>query len=550
MSNKPLDYYLNAQYTIILEPGPDGWYGGEILEIPECIAQGQTPEETLSNLEEARRLLIEWNYEEGKEIPVPSIEQDYSRSYLLRMPPSLHRQLKKNAEREGISLNQHINLLLGRNSSIEIVVDATIEKLDEKFSSLSQKISSLDATIEKLDEKFSSLSQKISQESSSLNATLEKLDKKVSSIAERDTYKIGVGLYLESMLIFVGKEQGLFEKFDVQILPWDENFFDVLSDGTVSMIIGNRHISDIMNKLNKQKSPHGRQYIPSPLPLYAYKGFAIMVNENSGLNDFDTYYKQESEFAQQDSKDELIQKTLQQLKDKKIIAAKGTDHTASLKSCLKRYGLLEENEYTLIGNYEPNEGLQKFLAGESDAYVGGIPQRVVALSQGKKELISQDQAGLSELIQFNVLITNEDEDSNNSDKSEKMIRDFEQDWRKIARLLHKNKEEYCSLIVKKFNEKFNENSDNNYKNKDISSIEFPIDPQNFVSKYASKFTDKWIEIPKDNAGMNEIMELLAYELSLPKSDVVVPGDNAGSIIPFSSREKKLPKHNSNQSNNI
>ena len=352
------------------------------------------------------------------------------------------------------------------------------------------------------------------------------------------------------MLIFVGKEQGLFEKFDVQILPWDENFFDVLSDGTVSMIIGNRHISDIMNKLNKQKSPHGRQYIPSPLPLYAYKGFAIMVNENSGLNDFDTYYKQESEFAQQDSKDELIQKTLQQLKDKKIIAAKGTDHTASLKSCLKRYGLLEENEYTLIGNYEPNEGLQKFLAGESDAYVGGIPQRVVALSQGKKELISQDQAGLSELIQFNVLITNEDEDSNNSDKSEKMIRDFEQDWRKIARLLHKNKEEYCSLIVKKFNEKFNENSDNNYKNKDISSIEFPIDPQNFVSKYASKFTDKWIEIPKDNAGMNEIMELLAYELSLPKSDVVVPGDNAGSIIPFSSREKKLPKHNSNQSNNI
>jgi predicted HicB family RNase H-like nuclease len=62
--------------------------------------------------EEARTLWIETEYEAGEEIPLPSYPPEYSGKFNLRLPKSLHAQLAQSAEREGVSLNQYVVMLL------------------------------------------------------------------------------------------------------------------------------------------------------------------------------------------------------------------------------------------------------------------------------------------------------------------------------------------------------------------------------------------------------------------------------------------------------
>lgn len=49
--------------TAIIEKSNDGWYVGQIEEIPAAISQGKTIEEVKSNLLEALTLLLEVNRE-------------------------------------------------------------------------------------------------------------------------------------------------------------------------------------------------------------------------------------------------------------------------------------------------------------------------------------------------------------------------------------------------------------------------------------------------------------------------------------------------------
>ncbi len=51
---------------------PDGGYVAEIKDLPGCLAQGETIEETLKNLNEARELWLETVLELGRFIPLPS----------------------------------------------------------------------------------------------------------------------------------------------------------------------------------------------------------------------------------------------------------------------------------------------------------------------------------------------------------------------------------------------------------------------------------------------------------------------------------------------
>jgi antitoxin HicB len=64
--------YLNLKYPITLHIDPDGGYVAEIRDLPGCLTQGETIEETLENINEARELWLETVYELGKPIPLPS----------------------------------------------------------------------------------------------------------------------------------------------------------------------------------------------------------------------------------------------------------------------------------------------------------------------------------------------------------------------------------------------------------------------------------------------------------------------------------------------
>jgi antitoxin HicB len=111
---KPLEYYLNQKYPVTLEEAPEGGYFIEIEDLPGCYSQGETVQEALEMIEEARQLWLESTYEDGLDIPLPRENRDYSGKFFIRAPKSLHRRLDQLANREGVSLNQFLVSTLSR----------------------------------------------------------------------------------------------------------------------------------------------------------------------------------------------------------------------------------------------------------------------------------------------------------------------------------------------------------------------------------------------------------------------------------------------------
>lgn len=69
---KPLEYYLNLTYPITVYPDPNGGYVAAIKDLPGCITQGETADEMMENIEEARQLWIENAHDFDDPIPLPS----------------------------------------------------------------------------------------------------------------------------------------------------------------------------------------------------------------------------------------------------------------------------------------------------------------------------------------------------------------------------------------------------------------------------------------------------------------------------------------------
>ncbi|MGD9931969.1 MAG: type II toxin-antitoxin system HicB family antitoxin [Mangrovibacterium sp.] len=55
---------LVMEYSVIIEKSEDGYYVGQLQELPEVIAQGKTLEELNSNLLDALNLVLEYHREQ------------------------------------------------------------------------------------------------------------------------------------------------------------------------------------------------------------------------------------------------------------------------------------------------------------------------------------------------------------------------------------------------------------------------------------------------------------------------------------------------------
>jgi len=108
IERKPLEFYLNLRYPITVIPDITGGFVATIQDLPGCITQGETLEETHCNMEEAKQLWMESMYEDGNEIPLPNQEEEYSGKFNVRLPKSLHKKLDGLAVHEGVSLNQYL----------------------------------------------------------------------------------------------------------------------------------------------------------------------------------------------------------------------------------------------------------------------------------------------------------------------------------------------------------------------------------------------------------------------------------------------------------
>ncbi len=72
LERQSLDYYLSLKYPISIYPEDEG-YTVIIPDLPGCMTQGETLEEAIDSINEARELWIETVYASSKKnIPLPS----------------------------------------------------------------------------------------------------------------------------------------------------------------------------------------------------------------------------------------------------------------------------------------------------------------------------------------------------------------------------------------------------------------------------------------------------------------------------------------------
>ena len=115
-SKKSLEYYLHLPYSVVLTPAEEGGYAVKIAELSGCISQGETVEEALAMIEDAKRGWLEVALADGVDVPEPGEEaEEHSDRILLRPPKSLHEELVQRARKEGLSLNQFITHELSKS---------------------------------------------------------------------------------------------------------------------------------------------------------------------------------------------------------------------------------------------------------------------------------------------------------------------------------------------------------------------------------------------------------------------------------------------------
>jgi predicted HicB family RNase H-like nuclease len=106
-----VEHYVNLPYTTIIEKWDDGrgpYYVARLVELPDLLMDGDTPEEALKELEEEKPEYFELYLRLGNKMPEPLNTQNYSGKIVLRLPVSLHEDLAKMAALEGVSLNQYM----------------------------------------------------------------------------------------------------------------------------------------------------------------------------------------------------------------------------------------------------------------------------------------------------------------------------------------------------------------------------------------------------------------------------------------------------------
>ncbi len=118
MNDKTIEYYLDLPYTIEFQqdksdPQHPVWFA-KVKELPGCMTEADKVEEAAEMIQDAMVTWIQGSLDAGLAIPEPQSDSQYSGKFSVRLPKSLHRDLVEVAEREGVSLNQYINVMLSR----------------------------------------------------------------------------------------------------------------------------------------------------------------------------------------------------------------------------------------------------------------------------------------------------------------------------------------------------------------------------------------------------------------------------------------------------
>jgi predicted HicB family RNase H-like nuclease len=115
---KTLEDHFATEYTFHVIADEDiGGYTVVFPDLPGCLTQFDSLDQLPHMVDDAKRTWMTSLYEAGQEIPPPTFPETYSGRFNVRLPRSLHRALAESAEREGVSLNQYVVMLLTRGDA-------------------------------------------------------------------------------------------------------------------------------------------------------------------------------------------------------------------------------------------------------------------------------------------------------------------------------------------------------------------------------------------------------------------------------------------------
>jgi predicted RNase H-like HicB family nuclease len=106
--SNPIEYYLDLKYPIECQPAEEGGFVVSIPALPGCITQVECWKDSYASIEQLRQDWIKAAYDDGVDIPLPRSMKEYSGKFVVRIPKSMHGELDKRAEQEGVSLNTFV----------------------------------------------------------------------------------------------------------------------------------------------------------------------------------------------------------------------------------------------------------------------------------------------------------------------------------------------------------------------------------------------------------------------------------------------------------
>jgi len=208
--------------------------------------------------------------------------------------------------------------------------------------------------------------------------------KQVESNAEKKIV-FGVSPFPDTMMPMLGKIKGWYkeEGLDVEfkILGWTEVQEALSSNSDNKIDIGINNISSVIATHSKN---------PELIYYYGFNtfdnGFAFMIRADGKIKPLRYYIDKGL------SRKEAIVECAKQLKGKIVITTGNTDMEQGVSAFSRKGGLDFEKDIKII-DINPDEGLAAFLQGTGDAYIGGIPQRTKAASEGMIEMITGSDLG-------------------------------------------------------------------------------------------------------------------------------------------------------------
>jgi len=92
-------------YRLEVHRDEDGGWVAEVPELPGCVAASVDPQDLFALAEDAIAAWIEAAVDDGRIVPAPVGDDEYSGRFVLRVPTGIHRRLAAQARHERVSLN-------------------------------------------------------------------------------------------------------------------------------------------------------------------------------------------------------------------------------------------------------------------------------------------------------------------------------------------------------------------------------------------------------------------------------------------------------------